>query len=160
MTRKNKIILSSTVLISGIGYFAVSHIMKNSLYKKVLNNINNNVSSYGDVRDISYFDGNAYISHVKNNTSKQIIKLKDAYVTQFRKGLHDAISGWGTDEDKIKSIFRQLKDGVQIAQVSQSYYDNYGKTLLQDMLDDMNPDSDDMKEINSIIQSKPKFRTL
>jgi len=160
MTRENKIIISSVFLISGIGYFVISHLRKNYLYKKILNNIKNNVNNYGDIRDIKYFDGNSYIYYVKNNVSNKLIILKDAYITKYRKELYDAINGTGTDEDKIKSIFRELKDGVQIAQVSQSYYDNYGKTLLQALIDDMDTNSDDMIEINNIIQSKPKYRTI
>lgn len=147
-------------MLSGVGYFTISHIHKNSLYKKIISKINNNVDGYGDVRDINYLNGNAYISKIKNSVSGQVIMLKDSYVTKFRKDLHDALSGWGTDEDKIKSVFRQLKDGISIAQVSQSYYDHYGETLLQALLGDMYPDSDDMIEINNIIHSKPKFRII
>jgi hypothetical protein len=126
--------------------------------------LENRESLYGTVKDYEdIFKGQTYIDKINENVKQNhsnfgFLKLKDEYVTKYRKDLNDAMSGAGTDEEKVKAIIRKQADKVAIAQIAESYQKNYGRNLLDVMIDEMWETSDDMKEINDAIASKLPFR--
>jgi hypothetical protein len=125
-------------------------------------------SLYGTIKDYGdVFSGDAYISKVSAKVQKDyngkydFWKLKDEFVTKYRKKLYDAMesgTGFGTWEADVIDVFNSLRDKVSIAQVAQSYKTAYNKNLLDTMLGEMDDDSNAMKEINDIITTKLPFR--
>ena len=160
-------IISAAVVVGGAGYFTYTSIRNKNEKNQIFKILDSDVGSYGGVEDFSdVFAGDAYINKIKLKYPT-IIKLKDTYVTDARKELYDAIrrvvgwgddSGFGTNEEAIKAVFRSLKDKIQIAQVAQSYRNNYKINLLEALKGEMDVKSDDMKELFNIIKAKPNFR--
>ena len=160
-------IISSAVVLGGVGYLTYTSIRNKKEKNQIFEILNSNTGGYGGVEDFSdVFTGDAYINKIKLKYPT-IIKLKDTYVTDARKELYNAIkrvvgwgddSGFGTNEEAIKAVFRSLKDKIQIAQVAQSYRNNYSENLLEALKGEMDVKSDDMKELFNIIKAKPNFR--
>lgn len=128
---------------------------------------------YGNIKDYEdVFSGKSYIDKVrgivnKNHPTLDFLMLNPTYVTKYRTELYNAMekgnwqdffTGYGTIEEVVKDVFKKLNDKVAIAQVAQSYQDNYKKNLLSVMEEEMDVDSDDMKEINDNISTKLPFR--
>jgi hypothetical protein len=160
MDKKKIIIISSAIIAaSGIGYLIYLKIRNKKEINQIHAAIDGRSGAYGTIEDFSdVFDGANYINKIKSKQPKLIL-LKGDYVTTYRKKLYDYLTTIvGTDEEGIKSIFRTLKDKVQIAQVAESYMRNYNVNLLEAIKDDINDDSDDMKELLDIMTQKPAFR--
>ena len=156
--RKILIAISSTLVVSGVGYFIYSKIRNKKEVNQIHAILDDRTKAYGSIEDFSdVFAGRGYINNIESKVKNVIFLLPD-YVTQYRKLLNSAISGAGTDEDAIKVIFRKMKDKVQIAQVAESYQKNYGVNLLEDLKNDMDVDSADMKELLNIMITKPAYR--
>jgi len=159
MNKRKILIWSSAVaVLSGVGYVIYSKFRNKKEIADIHNALDNRAGAFGNMDDYAdIFSGKGYISRVESKVNN-VIYLKDDYVTTFRKSLGDAIRGSGTDEEAIKAVFRKLKDKVQIAQVAESYQKNYEENLLDALKDDMDVDSDEMKEIYDIILIKPAYR--
>lgn len=157
--RKIIIIVSAAVVVGGAGYLTYTSIRNKRERNEIYKILDTDEGSYGGIDDYSkVFEGDAYINGIKLKYPT-IIKLKDDYITEARKELYDSISTFsGTDEEAIKAVFRALKDKIQIAQVAQSYRNNYKENLLDALKGEMDVKSDDMKELATIIKNKPNFR--
>ena len=157
--RKIIILISSVVVLGGAGYLTYTSIRNKKERDQIYKILDTDAGSYGGIEDFSnVFEGDAYINGIKLKYPT-VILLKPDYITEARKELYDAISTLGgTDEEAIKSVFRSLKDKIQIAQVAQSYRNNYGENLLDALKGEMDVKSDDMKELATIIKNKPNFR--
>jgi len=159
MNKRNIIIIiSSVVVASGVGYIVYTKIRNRNEINKIHASLDGNEGAYGSVEDFAdVFSGTSYISNMKSKYPSLIL-LIDKYVSGYRKELRDAISGAGTDEDAIKSIFRKFKDRVQVAQVAESYKKYYGENLLDAIKGEMDNDETEMKELSEIMIGKPAFR--
>lgn len=128
---------------------------------------------YGNIKDYEdVFNGKSYIDNVKSIVNQKhknfdFIALKDESVSKYRAELYDAMeaghfndlgTGLGTDSEKVKAVIRKLNDKVALAQVAQSYQDKYKRNLLDVMIDEMDENGEDMKEINDIVSTKLPFR--
>lgn len=123
---------------------------------------------YGNIKDFEdVFSGKSYLEKVESKVKQEyptlaFIKLKDEFVTKYRTDLYKAmeggVTGWGTEEESVKGVFKNLKDKVAVAQVAESYKKAYGRNLLDVLQDEMDVNGDDMKEINDDISVKLPFR--
>lgn len=155
MTRNTKIGIAVVGTLGAL--FTYRYFRNKYLYKQIIESIQGGVDQYGDLRDFqAYFSGKQYLDSL--NASWNYIMLDSANITKYRKQLHDAIDGAGTNEALLKSVFNQLKDGVQIAQVSQSYLTNYKENLLDAITGDIGLSGSDAKDLYNIILTKPKYR--
>lgn len=158
--KKIIIIASSTIVVSGIAYLAYLKIRNKKEINQIHAALDGRTGAYGSIEDFSdVFEGANYINKIKAK-QPNLIQLRPDYVTEYRKKIYYALAGVGTDEEAIKGIFRALKDKVQIAQVAESYQNNYKVNLLDALKDDMDVDSDDMKQLLDIMIQKPAFRIV
>lgn len=156
--RKIFIIASSALVVGGVGYFIYSKFRNKNEIARIHAALDGRENAYGTIEDFAdVFNGLPYIKDMKAKNPNIILLIPD-YVTVYRKALHQAISGAGTDESAIKNIFRKLRDKVQIAQVADSYQRNYSENLLDALKGDMDVDDEEMRELNDIMISKPAFR--
>jgi len=155
-----KIIIGGSLIVVATTTFILLKVRNNKQFEALWNKISNN-KGLGDYRDYEdYFSGNAFIKAMRKKTSSPMILLKDEYVTNYRKQLREALKGLGTDEDKIKEVFNRINSGIQLAQVAESYYSHYKRSLFADLLDDISPDSKTGKDLYRILSNKPKYNTV
>lgn len=158
---KRKIIIISSASVVGIAisYFAFIKIRNNKEIKFIISELEG-TGGYGSIQDFAkIFAGSSYINEIKAK-NPNIILLKNDYITKYRKELYDAIDGVGTDVDAVKSVFRNLKDKIQIAQIADSYQRNYKINLLDAILDEsaFKSGSNDANELLNIMKSKLNYR--
>lgn len=172
---KRNILIASGLTVASVATFILvrQRVFGKKLSLYISSKLEGRSNLYGTIKDYEdVFLGKPYIDKVdaivkKNNPNMGFIKLKDEFVTKYRKDLYDGMekgnwsdawTGYGTDEEKIKAIIRKMNDKVAIAQLADSYQKAYGRNLLSVMLDEMDETSSEMKEINDIISSKLPFR--
>ena len=73
----------------------------------------------------------------------------DLYAEQLRK----AVRGIGTNEEVIYNIFNKLKNKVNISEISARYYLKFKRSLLVDLLKDLN--NKEQKILFDIIKTLP-----
>ena len=168
MEKKVKIILgvSGGLLTS---YFAYHFFNKKYLIKELNKQMKGGgillQNKYGDLRDFEQvLTGSPYMSKVKGKIgNNDLVMLNRSAITQFREDLHDAMTGFGGDnETSVYDTFSNINDLYEVSQVAQSYQDHYGKSLYQEILDNLDTgywftDSEQGKVYN-ILKTKTKFR--
>lgn len=159
INKRNIIIIGSSVLVaSSVGYYIYAKIRNKREINEIHAALDGKVGAYGSIEDFAdVFSGETYVNE-KKAQHPNLILLKGEYITAYRKALNNAISGFGTDEDAIKGVFRKLKDRVQIAQVADSYQRNYKENLLDALMGDMDPDDQEMKDLKDIMINKLAYR--
>ena len=98
-----------------------------------------------------------YLDKVRQQVRSGLIVLHEAVAIRYAQDIHDSFSFWGDDEQRIYSVFRSLKDKVQLSQVARAYHDKYKANLI-DVLSDRLSES----EVSTILQitaSLPNYRT-
>lgn len=172
---KRNILIASGLTIAVIGTIVI--IRRRTFGKKLSAYISAKLEGrsnlYGTIKDFEdVFSGQTYIDKVdtiikQSHPNNAFIKLKDEFVTKYRKDLYDGMekgtwsdawTGYGTDEEKVKAIFKKLNDKVAVAQVAASYQKAYGRNLLDVLLDEMDETGTDMKEINDNVSTKLPYR--
>ena len=161
---RNGLLIVSGIAVAGA---TVGIIVKKSNDKQLITKIHSildNNQGTGTLKDyVDVFSGNTFLDKVKGQigSGQDFIKLRDEYITQYRKAIYDAGQGRaGTDEEAIKNVFKSLNDKVAIAQVAQSYLTNYKTDLLSALYDEMDEKSSDIADIFNIIQNKPNYRLV
>jgi len=159
INKRNILIVASSILVaSGVGYIAYTKIRNKGEINKIHAALDGASGSYGSIEDFAnVFAGNTYVNDMKTKY-KNLIMLKDDYVTALRLSLYKAIQYWGTDEAKIKDVFNKLKDRVAIAQVAASYQKYYGENLLDALKGEMDVGTQEMRDLKDIIIRKYAFR--
>lgn len=156
--RKILIIASSSIVGLGLGYFIYTKFRNKAEIKRIHKILDGASGAYGSLEDFSdVFTGSNYVNKMKSKY-KNLILLKDSYVEGFRKQLHGAIAGAGTNEEVIKAVFNKLKDRVHVAQVAESYKKAYNEKLLTAIRSDIDDDDSEMRELVDIMSKKPAFR--
>jgi len=110
-----------------------------------------------DFNDI--LTGQPYLDNLNQKLTakgKYFIMLNRDAITKYRTMLYDAISGLGTNWNEISQVFTELKDKVAIAQVAQSYLQNYKETLLSALNGDL--DDSQNKDLVGMITKKMNYR--
>ncbi|WP_046756639.1 hypothetical protein [Kordia jejudonensis] len=105
------------------------------------------------------FDIN-YLDNVIQKVNGQVLALKESTAEYYAKQIKSGFLPWykgGDDEDKIYSVFRKLKDKVQVSQVAKAYQEDESKNLI-DVLK-YRFGKDEIKIVLDIVNSKPNYRT-
>lgn len=112
---------------------------------------------------VGLVESNAFNIRYWEETGKKMNKpmflLKMASAKAFAKDIRDSWSIFGDDEDKINSVFRALKDQVQVSQVAHQYYqDPKGGKI--NLIDDLKSrlSKDEVGEILGIVKKMPPYR--
>lgn len=103
-----------------------------------------------------------YLTGVKNKaTAKGEISqlesmgIQQSYPDQRYQGLADdienAIAGWGTDEEAIYDVMRQIKNDIDFLKLQNAFSVRDGENLSQWMRGDLS--SSEMASVNSILSS-------
>jgi hypothetical protein len=90
----------------------------------------------------------------KLKKSYYLLKQNDAKT--YAQRISDAWGWVDDDEDKIYSVFRALKDHVQVSQVAYWYYQDKKINLIDDLRSRL--DKDEVGEILKIVNKLPPYR--
>jgi len=160
--KHTKIIAISTAsaLVLATGYFSIRARKRDERSAAFLQGITAHLSqSDGSFQVEGAFDPK-YIDRVVQQIRGTIISLKKEAALDYASQLHSAWKPWyhgGDDEALAYSVFRQLKDKVQLAQLAAAYQQSYQQSLIETLKQRL-----DKKEINTvmgIIQPLPPYRT-
>lgn len=102
-----------------------------------------------------------YVDEVLKNVRGRVITLKKETATKFAERIHNAWGAWyvgGDDESKVYSVFRELKDKVQVSQVTKAYQDEH-KINLIDKLNERFDDAE-VKKVLDIVKPLPAYRKV
>lgn len=164
MNKKTAQILGALAVL-GLGTYVVIRVNKRSKDKKARNFL----AELEDLRNpgqglegLDAFNVN-YLLNVQGSVNKVVNKLADSDAIEIANKIDDA---WGYSIpifggsifdafDKIKGVFRSLKDRVEVSQVSKAYYDTYGTNLIDDLNDKL--DSGEVAEIVAIVKEKQAY---
>ena len=163
LNRKMKITIGLSLVFGVGGFIAYRGIERRNIIKALLKELDSKNGgdifySYGDLRDFkNVLNGNPYMSWVKNKTKgSDLIYLTRNAITSKRKAIDNAFGVVNDDEDAIYNILNSVNDLFEIAQISQSYKEHYGKSLYAKLINDLlNSEQDKVYEI---LKSKLKFR--
>jgi hypothetical protein len=78
-----------------------------------------------DIFDPTYF---AKVNHTTIGLSK---------ANMYAEELHNAMVGWGTDEEAIYATFGKLYNKVNVSEVAAAYQVNYSQDLQSDLLNEL-----------------------
>lgn len=81
--------------------------------------------------------------------------LGSGMALEYAKELRSAIRGFGTNEEKIFSIFRQFFNKINISEVSEQYYKKYKSDLKADLFNELR--QSEISILKQIIDRLPNF---
>jgi hypothetical protein len=99
-----------------------------------------------------------YEEEVKKKIKADLILLKTETAIDYAKQIHSAWSFWGDDEDKVYSVFRALRDKVQVSQVARAYQSIYNINLVDKMKSKLS--KSEIGKVLQIVAPLPKYRIL
>ncbi|MFY9308638.1 MAG: hypothetical protein WAQ28_06235 [Bacteroidia bacterium] len=112
---------------------------------------------------VGLVESNAFDMRYWENIGKKIKKpmymLTVASAKSFAKDIRDSWGVFDDDEVKIKSVFRAMKDQVQVSQIAFQYY-NDPKGDKINLIDDLKSrlSKDEVGEVLEIIKRLPQYR--
>jgi len=158
--KKVGIIATTGVVVFIVGYMAIRARKRDQRYRRLLQAIRNLLKeSNGDLAVQGAFDPK-YTDRVIRSVKATIITLKKEAALDYARQLHKAWKPWylgGDDEDLAYSVFRRLKDKVQLSQLAGAYTQLYEHSLIETLQSRLSK-----KEINkvmAIIAPLPAYRT-
>jgi hypothetical protein len=161
--KKNVLIISG---ISVVGLITVSIVIGNrnrkreQLTSKLLSVLSARIEPIKNgIGSQNAFDVN-YLDNVLQRVNGQVLALKQSTAKHYAKQIKSGFLPWykgGDDEDKVYSVFRKLKDKVQVSQVAKAYQDEESKNLIDVLKDRFG--KDEIKIVLDIVSSKPNYRT-
>ena len=112
---------------------------------------------------VGLVESNAFDIRYWENIGKKLAKpmylLTVASAKGFAKDIRDSWGVFNDDEDKIYSVFRALKDQVQVSQVAYQYYmDPKGGKI--NLIDDLKSrlSKDEVGQVLEIVKKLPQYR--
>ena len=78
------------------------------------------------------FDVN-YLNEVLSQAKNQVLVIQKKVAMDYAKSIEKAWGSWyegGDNEMKVYSVFRQLKDKVQVSQIAQAYQELFKENLI------------------------------
>ena len=111
---------------------------------------------------VGLVESNAFDIRYWENVGKKIKKpmymLTVASAKAYAKDIRDSWGVFDDDEDKIKSVFRALKDQVQVSQVAYQYYQ--ASTEKINLIDDLKSrlSTEEVGEVLDIAKKLPQYR--
>lgn len=112
---------------------------------------------------VGLVESNAFDIRYWENVGKKIKKpmymLTVASAKSYAKDIRDSWGVFDDDEDKIKSVFRAMKDQVQVSQVASQYY-NDPKGGKINLIDDLKSrlGKEEVGEVLEIVKKLPQYR--
>ena len=158
IVRKNTLKIVAIVSVVGLGtsiYIIADHRRKDKLAATFIDELNKllNPSLTGlgseEAFDVNYWD--EVIKKVKG-----VMLLKTEVAKKYAREIYDAWSFWGDDEDKIYSVFRNLRDKVQVSQVADAYKDDYGVNLIEKIRSKLS--EMEINQVLQIVNALPRYR--
>lgn len=155
-----KSVLQIMTAIAGIGlcgslYVIFDHKRKDKLAAALLSELNKLLNpATGGLASDEAFDVNYADEIVKK--IKGVILIKTETASQYAKDIYNAWGLLDDDEDKIYSVFRSLKDKVQVSQVSKSYLRDYKINLIEKMKSKLS--DAEIGQILKIVSGLPTYR--
>jgi len=148
MTRKNKIILYGGISLLTISYIIYNRWSKSIFYDEILKRIGGNSINFNELK---VWNPTFLISVQSQN--KPFIELQQSVVKEKAEELNDAMSGAGTDEEQIISVFNSINSKIEVAQVNSFYNAKYKSILKNDLQSELNKRW--LSKITQIISFKP-----
>lgn len=148
MTRKNKIIFYGGISLLTISYIIYNRWSKSIFYDEILKRIGGNSVKFNELK---VWNPSFLISIKSQN--KPYIELQQSAVKEKAEELDDAMSGSGTDEEKIISVFNSINSKVEVAQVNSFYNAKYKSVLKNDLQSELSKKW--LSKITQIISLKP-----
>jgi len=163
-TNKKAVVISGILCVAGIWIsVAVIHTRRtkrDQLAVAFFSELQRNISP----GTVGLVESNAFNIEYWQTISKKLKKtlyfLTTASAMSFAKDIRDSYSILGDNEDKIKGVFRALKDQVQVSQVAFSYYT--GSTEKINLIDDLisRLSTSEVGEIMNIVKKLPEYRVV
>ena len=158
MTRQQKIIILSGISLTGIMYLVYNKIKKGQLFDELLFIISNTGSGTGNSnKNTNALKGNLIREIERNNPNRNFIMLEKFRVAEYSKLLHEAMKGWGTEEEEISAVFSKLNDKVAVSQVASYYTSLYNESLYARLKDELN-DDDFKVAVSDYLNKMPEVR--
>jgi hypothetical protein len=148
MTRKNKIIFYGGISLLTISYIIYNRWSKSIFYDEILKRIGGNSVKFNELK---VWNPSFLISIKSQN--KPYIELQQSAVKEKAEELDDAMSGSGTDEEQIISVFNSINSKVEVAQVNSFYNAKYKSVLKNDLQSELSKKW--LSKITQIISLKP-----
>jgi hypothetical protein len=148
MTRKNKIIFYGGISLLTISYIIYNRWSKSIFYDEILKRIGGNSVKFNELK---VWNPSFLISIKSQN--KPYIELQQSAVKEKAEELDDAMSGSGTDEEEIISVFNSINSKVEVAQVNSFYNAKYKSVLKNDLQSELSKKW--LSKITQIISLKP-----
>jgi hypothetical protein len=148
MTRKNKIIFYGGISLLTISYIIYNRWSKSIFYDEILKRIGGNSVKFNELK---VWNPSFLISIKSQN--KPYIELQQSAVKEKAEELDDAMSGSGTDEEQIISVFNSINSKVEVAQLNSFYNAKYKSVLKNDLQSELSKNW--LSKITQIISLKP-----
>ncbi len=162
LTKTHKIGIGSAlgILVITIGYASVRAKQNDKRYKVILQAISNVLADIEGGLDTTKAFDLQYKERVLQNASQTVITLKKQTATGYASLINSALTPWylNDDEQKIYSVFRGLKDKVQVSQLANAYQEEYANNLIDVLKDRLS--TSEIKIIMGIVAKLPPYRTL
>ena len=102
-----------------------------------------------------------YKDEVVHQTGQPILALTNEAAKDLADEIHKALTSWSwwlssDKEQRIYTVFRGLKDKVQVSQVSKAYLTHHKVNLIDKLQEELNDKQ--IKQVLSIIKPLPAFR--
>ena len=148
MTKKNKIILYGGISFLTISYIIYNKWEKRIFYDEILKRIGGGSIKFSELKIWK----SSFLSSIRSSGKNYQTYKQDVLNEQAIK-LNDAISGGGTDEDRVVSVFRFFNSKIGIAELISFYNKKYASDLKSDLEDDLSDFW--LTKIGSIVSQKP-----
>lgn len=85
------------------------------------------------------------------NQTKTFKRLSDVEVLQAVNRIVKALQGWGTNESALFSVFKTLDNKMQISQISEKWFKNFGTDMLTEIKNELR--ESELATLNKIISN-------
>lgn len=89
------------------------------------------------------------VNNLETEIKKDDITLTQAQFNSYASALYSAMKGWGTDEEKIYNVFRQMNTRSDVLQLIKVFGVKDGDTLTEWLNDDLS--ASEIEKINTIL---------
>ncbi|WP_299243031.1 hypothetical protein [uncultured Aquimarina sp.] len=149
------------LILIGTTYFTLRNRKRDGIAKSLLAKLKTKLNPITEgLSNEAALDVN-YTDKVMNSIAASIVILKGSTATRYANEIHNAFKPWylgGDLEENVYTVFRNLKDKVQVSQVAKAYQRDY-RVSLRDQLKDRF-DKNEIKTVLGIIERLPKYRKL
>jgi len=139
MEKQQKIIILSGITVFSLSYLIYKKVRRNQVFDEMIYIISNKGGRNSN-KNANALKGLLEQQITQSNPNRNFIKLNQNKVKGYAENLNDALAGLMTDEEAISGVFSRLPDKIAVSQVARYYSGLYGRTLYDDLKDDLNDD--------------------